>query len=90
VVQPGRRLARDYEHHPTASENVIRWVAITTMIHRLAGCRPRHHAPGLQPAVFRPKPVVTASGCWAGVNVVLWRGGSTSYWVRAGARSRKR
>lgn len=44
-----RRLARDYERHPTTSEAMIRWAAITTMTRRLArgGYATR---PGPQPA----------------------------------------
>ncbi|GAA2699249.1 transposase [Micromonospora olivasterospora] len=30
-----RRLARDYETHPTTSEAMIRWAAISGMLHRL-------------------------------------------------------
>jgi transposase len=44
-----RRLARDYERHPTTSEAMIRWAAITTMTRRLA-CGGYATRPGPQPA----------------------------------------
>jgi transposase len=35
-----RRLARDYERHPTTSEAMIRWAAINTMTRRITRRRP--------------------------------------------------
>ncbi|MEU6699162.1 hypothetical protein ABZ881_15510, partial [Pseudonocardia sp. NPDC046786] len=35
-----RRLARDYERHPAASEAMIRWAAINTITHRLTRGKP--------------------------------------------------
>lgn len=51
-----RRLARDYERHPTTSEAMIRWAAINTMVRRLA-----RGGPVTRPG---PHPVLHHAGCW--------------------------
>jgi len=37
-----RRLARDYEHHPSHAETMIRWAMISVIVRRLAHGRPVH------------------------------------------------
>ncbi len=40
-----RRLARDYERHPTASEAIIRWAAIAAMSRRITRGQPARRQP---------------------------------------------
>jgi transposase len=46
-----RRLARDYERHPTTSEAMIRWAAINTMTRRITRSQPATR-PGPRPLEY--------------------------------------
>jgi hypothetical protein len=50
-ITPHRRLARDYERDPAASEAMIRWAAINTITRRIARGTP---ATRQQRRVFTP------------------------------------